>query len=140
MKKKLLKVGAKKGKGEPPFLWNVGILDIAYSEAREFLTESQHKHLRIQVQELARSVEPSLSETVDVRPIESFYELRDKGGVLGNVNVRLFFGVEKNGVKAVIVLGVINKKNDGKTPQGTKILMRRRLRDFQNGDYGRLPL
>ena len=139
-KKKPLKLGRKLGKGSPAFLWNIGILDIVFEEACEFLSESQYRHLRLQVQELARSPEPSSSETVDVRAIESFYELRDKGGILGNINVRLFFGIVKDGSRTIVVLGVINKKNDGKTPQGTKILMRRRWRDYQNGDYGRLPL
>lgn len=140
MKKKLLKVGAKLGKGQPPFLWSIGILDVAFAEAKEFLTDSQYKHLRLQVQELARCPEPTTSETIDVRPVETFHELRDKGGILGNLNVRLFFGVQKDDIRAIVILGVINKKTDGKTPQGTKTLMKRRWRNYQNGDYGRLPL
>lgn len=139
-KKKPLKVGVKAGQGSPPFLWDIGILDVAYSEARDFLSDDQYRHLRQQVQELARSPEPTAVATVDIRPVESFYELKDKGGILGNINVRLFFGVDKEGARSIVVLGVINKKNEGKTPQGTKILMRRRWRDYQNGNYGRLPL
>lgn len=139
MKKKLIKVGVKLGAGSPTFLWNIGVLDFAYSEAMEFLKEAQYRHLRQQVQELARNKEPTTSQVVDVRSIESFYEIRDKGGILGSLNVRLFFGVEKDESRTIVILGVINKKNDGKTPEGTKILMRRRWRDYLNGDYGKLP-
>jgi hypothetical protein len=139
-KKRPLKVGVKSGASSPPFVWNVGILDVAFEEAMQFLNPAQYTHLRMQVQELAREEEPTRLETVDVRPVEKFFELRDKGGVMGNINVRLFFGLDKDGARCILILGVINKSNEGKTPQGDKVLMRRRWRDYLNGDYGQLPL
>jgi hypothetical protein len=139
-KKRPVKVGVRSGAGVPAYHWNVGILNVAFDEAMGFLNEAQYAHLRMQVQTLARELEPSRSELVDVRPIENFYELRDKGGILGNINVRLFFGVDKDGDRCILVLGVIKKENNGHTPQGDKVLMRRRWRDYLSGDYGRLPL
>ena len=74
--------------------------------------------------------------TNDVRPIEGFHELRDKGGILGNLNVRVFFTLQKS-ESALVVLGVIKKQNDGPTPAGDKIRMRRRMRKYVNGEYTR---
>lgn len=61
---------------------------------------------------------------------EGFYELRDKGGVLRNLNVRLFFGICREH-RIIVVLGAINKKNDGKTPKYILPLMRYRMRKYK---------
>ncbi|MBI1901279.1 MAG: hypothetical protein HYS13_09230 [Planctomycetia bacterium] len=133
---KQLKVGVWAGDGPPPgYRWNVGILDLAFDEVRRFLTEDQYDHIAAQFKELARENDPSHSETASIDKIEDFYELRDKGGVLGKINVRVFFGLDKG---SIIVLGGIKKESEGQTPAGTKITMRRRWRKYKNGDYGRL--
>lgn len=80
-----------------------------------------------QVRELARQDDPTHSRTVDVRPIEDFYEIRDKGGILKKLNVRIFFFFQK-AARRIVVLGAINKKNDGPTPLGDKRTMQRRKR------------
>ena len=78
-----VKVGVREGAGHPPgFFWNVDILDGVHGEAMAFLNEDQYTHLASQFRELAREEEPTRSQTIDIRPLENFYELRDKGGVL----------------------------------------------------------
>ena len=78
-----VKVGVKEGAGLPPgFLWNIDILDGVHGEAMSFLDEEQYTHLASQFREMAREDEPTRSQTIDIRPVEDFYELRDKGGVL----------------------------------------------------------
>jgi len=72
---------------------------------------------------------------VDVDQIEDFHELREKGGILGNKNVRIFFGINK-GDRTILILGGFKKENNGPTPGGVKITMRRRWRKYQAGDYG----
>lgn len=137
MPKKEVKVGVKRGQGPPPgYRWTVLVLDSAFREAMAFLSEGQYEHLAMQVKELAREADPTHSVTNDVRSIESFYEIRDKGGILGNLNVRVFFGLDK-AESSIIVLGVIKKQNDGPTPAGDKIRMRRRMRKHLNGEYVR---
>ena len=133
---KKLKVGVKEGGGVPPgYEWNVLIFDRAYNEAISFLDASQYRHMAMQVKELAMESEPTKSTTVDVRKIEEFYEIRDKGGPLGGLNVRVFFGVDGK-KRSLVVLGAIKKQNDGPTPIGDKVRMRRRWRAYENGDVG----
>lgn len=135
---KKLKVAVREGGGPPPgYQWTVVILDVAYREARRTLTnEAQYEHMALQVKELAREDEPARSRVVSIDKVEDFYELRDKGGVLGGINVRLFFGLDDS-ERSIVVLGLIKKQNDGPTPLGDKVRMRRRWRKYKKGELGR---
>jgi hypothetical protein len=125
---KAVKSGVRRGGGRPPgYQWNVDILDQAFEEAMGFLSEDQYAHMAAQVRELARQEDPTHRTTVDIRPVEDFYEVRDKGGILRNMNVRVFYFVHKPG-RLIVVLGAIKKENDGPTPIGDKVTMRRRKR------------
>lgn len=134
-----IKTGVVQGGGPPPgYLWNVGILGFAFDEADEFLTLSAYRHLADQVKDLASLEEPTNDPpTVDVRRLvnESFRELRDRGGPLGKLNVRLFFGVD-HASRALIELGVVTKQNNGPTPRGDLVRMRNRWRKYQAGEFG----
>ena len=126
--RKPIKVGVKEGAGPPPgYRWSVDVLDRAHDDAMEFLTDDQYAHMASQVREIAREPEPTRSATVDVRAIEDFFEIRDKGGILGKLNVRVFFFVHKPR-RTIVVLGAIKKENDGQTSVGDKIRIRRRKR------------
>ena len=127
---KSLKVGVKRGGGKPPgYEWNVVILSQVHDESMSFLTAEQYDHLAQQVKELAKQEDPTRSDVVDVRPIEMFYEIRDKGGVLQKINARVFYCVCKLN-RTISNLGAVNKKNDGQTPDHIKILMRNRCRKY----------
>jgi hypothetical protein len=139
MDAKPIRVGVREGAGPPPgYRWSVGILSLAFNEAMSFLTPVQYEHLAMQLKELASQEDPTHSMSISIRSMspESYYELRDKGGVLGKLNVRVFFGVDKDS-RAIVVLGSINKKNDGQTPLGDVIRIRRRWRMYQNNEYGK---
>lgn len=128
---KAVKIGVKQGGGPPPgYKWNVDLLDQAHSEAMGFLTEDQYVHMSRQVRELAMEEEPTRCPSVDVRHLaDGMYEVRDKGGILCRVNARVFFFLEHE-TRTIVVLGAINKKNDGPTPDQTRILMRFRRRSY----------
>ncbi len=135
MGRRQVKVGVRRGGGPPPgYRWTVLIPDIAYDEAMKFLNEDQYHHLAEQVKELARERNPTHSVTVSVDAIEDFHELRDKGGILGGMNVRVFFFLDKPNA-ALVILGAIRKTNDGPTPKADKIRMRRRKRKYLNGEF-----
>lgn len=137
-RKRDLKVGVREGGGPPPgYEWSVGLIDFVCAEAVDVLGQAGYDHLAMQVNELAMHPDPSHSNTIDVRPIEDFFEIRDKGGVFGGANVRLFFAIDKE-ARAIIPLGTIKKQNSGPTPLGDKTTMRRRRRKYRNGDYGKL--
>lgn len=127
MHERVSKTGVKIGGGyDPGYLWNVEVLSQAYSEARQFLSESQYKHLSRQFRELARQEDPTHSETIDVRAIENFFELRDKGGILRKINARVFFACIKE-YRTIIVLGAMKKENEGSIPPGDKFTINRQL-------------
>ena len=118
------------GGGPPPgYAWTVSVLDAAHKEALKLLDGDQYAHIAAQVRDLARDAEPTQCETVDVRGVGDFYEIRDKGGVLKRLNVRVFFSVQKSR-RLLVILGVINKTTDGATPVVSKLLMEYRLRKF----------
>jgi phage-related protein len=131
MERKPVKVGVLQGEGSRPgYEWNVLILDRAYQEAMSFLTEDQYQHLAMQFKELARESDPSHSQVADVKSIEDFFELRDKGGILGKINVRVFFGLETSR-KNLFVLGCFKKETNGRTPAGVRIRIRNRWRNLR---------
>lgn len=128
-KVKLGKVVAKQGGGPPPgYSWNVLVLDAAHKEAVKIYNEDQYCHLSMQVKELARQVIPTQKFTVDVRPLGEFYEIRDKGGILGKINARVFYFVQAES-RSIVVLGTIKKENEDQTPPYIVTLMTRRMRE-----------
>lgn len=105
------------------------IFDLAFNEARGFLNDDQYEHLADQIRELAKEIEPSRSQTIDIRPIENFWEIRDKGGILGKINVTIYFFVHKK-LESIVILGVDKKEEDGKTKTSVITTMNRRKRMF----------
>jgi len=129
--RKTVKTGVMVGGGEKPgYRWSVRYLTVARDEAMKVLDESQYHHIVDQFKELAYQKDPTHSKAVSVTKIENFFELRDKGGILGKLNIRAFFSVDKD-TNNITVLGVIKKEADGKTPMCDKIRMRRRKREFE---------
>lgn len=135
--RKQLKVVVRIGKGVPPgYKWNVGVLELAYREALSILNRGQYRHMALQVRELALQDEVSLSDTIDIQPIgEEIFEIRDYGGVLGGLNIRLFFGVD-HPRRCLIVLGIFKKQNNGPTPKGDLVRNQRRWRLYKSGEFG----
>jgi len=132
-RRRTVKTAAKEGGGPPPgYRWSIQIFDSAYDEGESLLTKDQMLHIRQQLRDLARHDEPSRSNTLSIDKIEDFYELREKGGILGKMNVRVFFGVN-NSEREIVVLGVVKKENNGPTPIGDKVRMRYRWRKYQTG-------
>ena len=110
MGKKQIKVGVRHGDGPPPgYVWSVGILDFAFAEVMGFLNEAEYGHIAMQVKELAREDDPSHSRTASVDQIQGFFELREKGGILGKKNVRIFFGLDKS-KKTIVILGGLKRR------------------------------
>ena len=136
MSKKGIAIGAKVGGGRRPgYEWAVEYLTVAEDEARRFLNDAQYTHIVHQLQSLARERDPTHPVTVVVAKVEDFHELKDKGGPLGKINVRVFFFVRRE-TRVIVVLGVIKKEAEGQTPNATKRLMKRRKRKYLRGDYG----
>lgn len=135
---KPLKVGVQAGAGPlPGYFWSVYYLSSARDEAMGFLNEAQYAHVVDLVRALASEPNPTHPVTVTVEAVEDFYELKDKGGVLGKINLRVYFTVNPK-EKAIVVLAAIKKEEDGQTPNWVKTRVRYRLRKFREGEFGRL--
>ncbi len=108
-------------------LWELAYLDKADSDARKVLDGDQYAHVIGLFDLLATEQNPRVPQTVDVRPIDAFYELRDKGGILGKLNIRVYFAVFDR-ESLVLVLGCRKKEQEKKTPPYVITTMRNRLR------------
>lgn len=107
--------------------WRLGYVDAAERDARKFLNDEQYAHAVQLFDDLAMETNPRHSTTQDIRPIENFFELRDKGGILGKINLRVYFAVFDN-THLILAVGAYKKEDDGQTPQHIKIRIRNRLR------------
>lgn len=116
----------KKGQGDPALLWNIKFWPPAASETG-FLNCAQYWHVADQLKDLARCQEPTRCPTVDIAPIDEFWELKDKHGVLGKINLRVFLITDPDD-RSIVVLGVHKKEDEGqlRTAIKTRILRRRR--------------
>jgi len=104
----------------------------ARGEARRFLTEGQCLH----VEDLARRLEdfgdPTATQDLRIDKVGNLWELKEKGGLLGRINVRVFFGhVPSRG--EIVVLGVFKKEREGATPRDYIIKMENRLNHYVSG-------
>jgi len=137
----LIKRNAPSKDDEPP-KWKLAYFEISAQEARSFLTEEQYEHAVEQFEELALEEDPTHPKTADVRSIEGFHELRDKGGVLGKINLRVYFSVCKP-ARMIVVLGAYKKESEAQTPNWIvrRIKQRQRLLEEHLAKEGltRLP-
>ena len=108
-------------------VWKLSHVAVAAKEGGRFLDETQYAHAVDLCVQLAEEQDPRRPLTLDVDKIEEFYELKDKGGVLGKINLRIYFAVFDES-KEVVVLGCWNKNVEGKVPTYIKTRMRNRLR------------
>ncbi len=122
------KTGVQAGGGpEPGYLWTVLIDEHCHEEAIAFLNDEQYQHVALQVKELAKELNPRISQTIDIDQVDDFYEIRDKGGSLGKNNVRVYFHVD-DARKRIVLLSTWNKKKEGATPDHIKLRVQRRMR------------
>ncbi len=116
--------------GPPPgYCWTVDLMGPASADARKVLTTDQYNQIASQFTLLAANDEATRHELLDIRPIENYHELRDKGGIFGRTNVRVFYFAIKD-PRIIVILGVVKKENDGPTQMHTKFTMRKRRRDY----------
>ena len=122
--RKRIAVGARVGGGPPPgYEWNVEYLTVAQKETFRFLTPAQYGHVVDQLRALAREEDPTHPTTVTVEDVEDIWELKEKGGPLGKINIRVFFFLVKDD-RTIVILGAFKKENDGPTPPATRVSMR----------------
>lgn len=95
--------------------WTPAYLEQSATDARRFLNECQYQHAVQLVLSLCEEDNPSHPSFVNVDAVDEFHELRDKHGVLGKINLRIFFWICKPH-RLIVVLGACKKTAEGKTP------------------------
>jgi hypothetical protein len=108
--------------------------EAAREEARRFLNEDQYAHVVGLFAELPLERDPGRSLTCDVESIDQFFELRDKGGVLGKINFRAYFSLHRRS-RTICVLACVKKEQEGRTPNYVVKRVRNRLR-MAASEYG----
>lgn len=99
--------------------WKLGYLDAAVGDAG-FLSEVQYDYLVGQFKDMAQCADPMKCPTVDVEAIgDEIFELKDKGGILGKLNVRVYFLMDGK-KKMIVVLSVYKKEDEGMIPRWLK--------------------
>ena len=131
-----IRIGVQAGAGPAPgYLWTVYYLKAARDEAEKFLNDAQYAHAADLIRTLDAEAAPTHPATLSVDAVEDIFEVRDKGGILGKINLRIFFIVRAD-AKAIVVGGAIKKEADGQTPSWAKIRMRARLRRLNEHGFG----
>ena len=69
---------------------------------------------------------PTHPRTVDVRAVDDFYELRDKGGILGKINVRVYFVIRPD-IRGIFILAAVKKEAEGQIPRMIKTRVAKRM-------------
>lgn len=95
--------------------WELRYLEAAAGEARKILDDDHYRHVVEQFDVLACEPDPRRPATQDVKKIEDFFELREKGGRLRNINLRVYFSVEDEH-NTIVVLCVYKKEDEGRAP------------------------
>ena len=107
--------------------WQLAYFERAKTEAESFLTDDQYEHAVSLVKQLALEDDPGHPASVSVRPISGFHEIRDKGGVLEKINLRIYFWICKE-IRAIVVLGAYKKEDERQTPKRIVARMKSRQR------------
>jgi len=119
-------IWAERGTDDPPLLWTVKYWPAAQAEAK-MLTPPQYWHVADQLKEMARTKDCCACPTVDIAKISSFWELKDKGGPLGKINLRVFFIVDAER-HSIVVLGIHKKEDEDQLRRSVIVRIERRER------------
>lgn len=118
----------KKGLGENA-VWALAYLKVSAEEGHSFLTDLQYDHAVEQFEALALEQDPTHPKAaISVQPHGEFMELRDKGGVLRKINLRVYFILIDRPTKTIVVIGAYKKEDEAQTPKHIVIKMRNRAK------------
>ena len=68
-----------------------------------------------------------------IEPIDGIYELKEKGGLLGNINLRLYFDVYQD-TGEVVLAKAYKKDEEGSPPRAVVLNAQTRLRSYRRGE------
>ncbi|HZZ29328.1 MAG TPA: hypothetical protein VFE46_15130 [Pirellulales bacterium] len=110
------------------------ILPIMIREGRDVLTDGQYLHIKDHLKELTGFGARKFTTQLRIAPFEEFWELKEKGGVLGRKNIRIYFFHDTDD-SDIILLMTDKKENDGQASPSIKYILRNRLRLYRQGHF-----
>jgi len=109
---------------------DVVVLAVVKKEGRAELTPGQYLHVTDLIKQLVGFGQRKFETLLRIEQFHDFWELKDKGGVLGKKNIRVYFAIDDD-ANEVIILHFANKKNEGSPPRHLKVKLKNRLRLYK---------
>src|SRR4051812_36512854 len=94
----------------------VVVLAVPKKEGKKFLNPGQYLHTVDLIRRLVDLNDPQEVGDLRIEPIEDFLELKDKGGLLGRINLRIYFKYFPDS-NEVVVVKAYKKEEDGPAPR-----------------------
>lgn len=113
-----------------PEKWIVLVLEAARKEGHKILSDIQYEHVVEILKRLVDFGNPEEIGDLVIEPIESFYELKEKGGILGRINLRVYFGTIPDRHELVIAKAY-KKEDDHAVPRHVVLLVEDRLEGYK---------
>jgi hypothetical protein len=117
-----------------PSKWTVVVLEVARKEGHKILSDLQYDHVVEILKRLADFGNAEETADLDIEPISSFYELKEKGGPLGRINLRVYFGAIPER-REIVIAKAYKKEEMGALPPHVIISVEDRLEAYQAGGF-----
>ena len=112
--------------------WVVVVLEAAKREGHKILNDVQYEHVRQIVRRLEDYGNREELADLDIRSISTFWELREKGGLLGKINLRVYFGVLPEERELVVAMAY-KKEEEDQVPRRIILIVEDRIEDYKEG-------
>jgi len=113
--------------------WVVVVLGAAKREGHKILNDVRYDHVMSIVKRLVDFGNLDEVGDLDIEPIGSFYELKEKGGILGKINLRIYFGTFPD-VRELVVAKTYKKEEENALSRHVIVLVENRLEAYRNGE------
>jgi hypothetical protein len=112
----------------------VVVVGIAAKEGSGELSDGQYLHVKDLLKQLVGFGRREFESQLRIEKFGEFWELKEKGGVLGKKDIRVYFKehVEKN---EIVILSTYKKEDDGQVPGYIRIRLKSRWRMYLKGDF-----
>ena len=115
----------------------VVVLPIVAKEGWDELTPGQYQHVKDLLKQLVGFGRREYESNLTIAPFGEFWELKEKGGVLGRKNIRVYFRFDSE-ANEVVVLHTYKKEDDGQAPPHIMIRLKNRWNLYKAGHFGRV--
>lgn len=115
-------------------LQKIVVLGVAAKEGWELLTPGQYQHVKDLEKQLVGFGKREFDSNLSIKQFGDFWELREKGGVLGRINLRVYFKFHEE-ANAIVILHTYKKEDDGAAPKHVMIRVRNRWNRYRDGFF-----